>query len=470
MSSKHKTRRGIRIGGLLIPSILVLAFLHVAMIFLIIGINQESTLMSVTMQKSASYVTDATSLLAGSSLLSETSTNFVLRPTVGENQPNTGPLMAYANEVKNPRRGPDVLNRFEKSDASKEAIQELRVAATAADFMYQRQLHSLALVTSVYPLPEIPALSAIPIPSLTTEEANWDAEHKMSEAANLLLDQQYGSNKGTVSEKVNACVGILQKISGEQSAHSGRIIATYRTLLWVGTALIITALSFTFIMIYRGLASPVAAASRNIEKNAPLNENVGFREMRLLSNSYNLLQQRRNHLDELLRSAAEKDILTGLGNRYAFDHYLSSLLTKEQHPIGLIIFDVNYLKETNDTYGHKAGDELLRNAASLIDGSFGGNHCYRIGGDEFACVLSDVSPATIESMIEEFSARQSEFGVSISCGYSHAEKLVDSQQIDNLLDAADAKMYDMKAEMHKTHDVKSNPEEKTKKTHKTKSK
>ena len=217
-------------------------------------------MMSVTMQKSASYVTDATSLIAGSSLLSETSTNYVLRPTLGDNQPNTGPLMAYANEVKNPRRGPDVLNRFEKSDASKEAIQELRVAAAAADFMYQRQLHALGLVTAVYPLPDIPALSTIPIPSLTAEEANWDAEHKMSEAANLLLDQQYGSNKGAVSEKVNACVGILQKISGEQSAHSGRVIATYRTLLWVGTALIIAALSFTFIMVYRGLARPVAAA------------------------------------------------------------------------------------------------------------------------------------------------------------------------------------------------------------------
>ena len=56
-----------------------------------------------------------------------------------------------------------------------------------------------------------------------------------------------------------------------------------------------------------------------------------------------------------------------------------------------IVIDVNWLKQTNDQYGHRAGDELLCCAARCIREAFyRAEDCFRIGGDEFAVIMVDV--------------------------------------------------------------------------------
>ena len=135
---------GLSVNRVIVPIIVILAVLHILIIGLILSINNTTTKLSRTMQESGTYVEEATSLLAGSSLLSETCTNFVLMPLNGSGDVNVNPLVAYANELNEDRRGADVLDRFRGYNVSQEALDHLTLAAESAQRMVDAQLHALA--------------------------------------------------------------------------------------------------------------------------------------------------------------------------------------------------------------------------------------------------------------------------------------------------------------------------------------
>ena len=89
------------------------------------------------------------------------------------------------------------------------------------------------------------------------------------------------------------------------------------------------------------------------------------------------------------------DNTTGLYNRTAFkedEAKYNEILGKDRH-IGIIQFDVNNLKKTNDTYGHEYGDMLIKTVGEGLKKCFGEyGKCYRMGGDEFMVVLDGIIP------------------------------------------------------------------------------
>ena len=91
---------------------------------------------------------------------------------------------------------------------------------------------------------------------------------------------------------------------------------------------------------------------------------------------------------------ARVDALTGLGNRRAFDEALATGVTDSQQtgePLGLIVGDLDRFKELNDSYGHLAGDEALKQVATAVRGAVRSpDACFRWGGDEFAVLLRGV--------------------------------------------------------------------------------
>lgn len=93
---------------------------------------------------------------------------------------------------------------------------------------------------------------------------------------------------------------------------------------------------------------------------------------------------------------ARTDALTGLGNRIAWTEALTveeKRRERNPRPAVVMMLDLDHLKETNDQFGHAAGDELLRAAADLLRGAVrGGDIVARLGGDEFAALLVDADP------------------------------------------------------------------------------
>ncbi len=102
-----------------------------------------------------------------------------------------------------------------------------------------------------------------------------------------------------------------------------------------------------------------------------------------------------HELSKKLFYQASHDSLTGLLNRNAFEQYLQSVLDRaERNTVDNVIFylDLDHFKIVNDTCGHLAGDELLRNVSKILkDNVRKYDTVARLGGDEFAIVLEKCS-------------------------------------------------------------------------------
>lgn len=100
-------------------------------------------------------------------------------------------------------------------------------------------------------------------------------------------------------------------------------------------------------------------------------------------------------LRELLRNQSVRDPLTGLFNRRYLEESMDRELeraSRSGRPVGLIALDLDHFKRINDTYGHDAGDAVLRKTAEcLLQSIRGSDIAARVGGEEFVLVLPDAS-------------------------------------------------------------------------------
>ena len=114
----------------------------------------------------------------------------------------------------------------------------------------------------------------------------------------------------------------------------------------------------------------------------------------------------------------------------------------------ITILDVNDLKKVNDTEGHKAGDQYLRDACKIICTTFKRSPVFRVGGDEF-CVLSQGDDyeridELIAQMNEHNEAAIRDGGIVIALGMARYEK---DSKVAPVYERADQTMYDNKSEL-----------------------
>lgn len=97
---------------------------------------------------------------------------------------------------------------------------------------------------------------------------------------------------------------------------------------------------------------------------------------------------------------AMQDSLTGLGNRRYFDEQLNRALShaeRQRTDVGLVVCDLNKFKAINDTFGHHIGDRVLIHFANALKASTrGSDSVFRFGGDEFAVIVEDASPESLD--------------------------------------------------------------------------
>lgn len=159
------------------------------------------------------------------------------------------------------------------------------------------------------------------------------------------------------------------------------------------------------------------------------------------------------HRESKLEKQALQDSLTGLPNRRAYDNALARIGEQDSlENISIIALDVNYLKKTNDSLGHAAGDELLIGAARCIENSFGKiGTCFRIGGDEFMVII-EREEINLDVLIEAFAKAQKNWQgknvkeLSIAAGYVRANEQPFAT-MKRLLQIADDNMYENKKKM-----------------------
>ena len=152
---------------------------------------------------------------------------------------------------------------------------------------------------------------------------------------------------------------------------------------------------------------------------------------------------------EQIRSLADVDALTGVKNKHAFleteARMDGQIVGQNVPPFAIVVLDVNDLKKVNDTAGHHAGDELLRNACKTICDIFKHSPVFRIGGDEFVVIAQGEDYTLLEERLVEMRAHNAEAlrsgGAVIACGTAWFR---DDDCVAAVFDRADRNMYENK--------------------------
>jgi diguanylate cyclase (GGDEF)-like protein len=148
------------------------------------------------------------------------------------------------------------------------------------------------------------------------------------------------------------------------------------------------------------------------------------------------------------------DALTGLGNRRQLMLDVEKTTTGETGTTALVLFDLDGFKLYNDTFGHPAGDALLRRLGhALREAVAGWGSAYRLGGDEF-CVLVRASEIEVATAINRANAALSEHGTGFSVAPSHGSVLIPDDTIDTTLafQLADQRLYLEKGDRRRSRD------------------
>jgi diguanylate cyclase (GGDEF)-like protein len=162
----------------------------------------------------------------------------------------------------------------------------------------------------------------------------------------------------------------------------------------------------------------------------------------------------RKKAEEYLYYLGTHDVMTGLFNRAYFEEYIQKLEFNRQDPVSVIVLDLNYLKRTNDTLGHQAGDKLIRRVAEILNASFNSTHvAARIGGDEFIIILPGKDEAEtaetlrhIQALIDINNKYYREPVLSVSCGAATSQP---GMTLEKVIQLADDAMYKSKSEHHR---------------------
>ncbi|KPF49579.1 diguanylate cyclase [beta proteobacterium AAP121] len=125
-------------------------------------------------------------------------------------------------------------------------------------------------------------------------------------------------------------------------------------------------------------------------------------------------------LVDALVEISSRDALTGLANRRAFELALSreiDRVARSGEPALLLTLDIDHFKRVNDTWGHGAGDQVLRAvAAALVDSVRPMDLVARIGGEEFAIILPNCASAFGETVAERVRRRVERMPVAVAPG------------------------------------------------------
>ena len=169
-----------------------------------------------------------------------------------------------------------------------------------------------------------------------------------------------------------------------------------------------------------------------------------------------LAKQAQHELEELSRKASI-DGLTQIANRQAFDEKLKEVLEQaraEGGSVSLIMLDLDRFKKLNDTYGHQAGDEVLRRVGECLKTACQAPAtAARYGGEEFAVILTDATTRAVQTLAEMI--RQRIEGLSFdydnqpirctaSLGAAHVDLKRELATPKDIIERADECLYDAK--------------------------
>ena len=187
------------------------------------------------------------------------------------------------------------------------------------------------------------------------------------------------------------------------------------------------------------------------EKNCCSVKKIANASVKLSNGDYNVEFVHSNVSEIELLNTAFENMATNLHEREEELHLFANRDSLKTTKFGVVVFDVNRLKETNDVYGHDTGDKLIVSVAKVISDVFKSSPVFRIGGDEFLAVLQHGDLEDFEKLLVQldlecantFVDEKHKINISIARGFTRFDSEKDLY-FNDVFKRADYAMYENK--------------------------
>lgn len=439
MEKTESSKKTVSIRVVIITMIIVMLAISALLIAETFKVATEYNTLNNSISDYAKWQKDANNLQIGSDYLTEQVRCFAV---TGERVY----LDNYFEEANETRRRDKAVEGVHNVLGESGAYNALVNAMGESVDLMNREYYSMRLTIEGYGLDLSKFPEEVQAVVLSDEEKNASAEVQRENGRQMVFDSIYHSKKEAITANVQKC---LEEMDLEMSARQAsarteleKTLTLQRVLILVFIALLI----ITFLLFFLLIVTPLLKAVTFIQKNQPIPVN-GAKEFQFLAKEYNIMHKTNASQKQELAFEATHDNLTGIYNRNGYDSIQQSV---DWDTCALVLFDLDRFKPINDTFGHKMGDRVLQRTASAIQNAFRAqDYVCRIGGDEFAVIMTQVTPGIGDQIRDKVKRINMELnepegevpGIKISCGVAYGALI---KNFDILFREADAALYRVK--------------------------
>ena len=352
----------------------------------------------------------------------------------------------FFEEVEQTKRRDKALETMKQYLRDTDTYRYLQESLKLSNELVETEHYAMRLAVDAYQLPlgqfpeEVRSIELLP------EHRGLTNEEKRDTAIDFVFNDHYQDYKDKIRGNVELCNTAL--IAGarsgqtDSSEHLLEVMNRQSLLIAVLMLAVLGVVLFTMYLVIKPLFEGIERI-RNDEK-FPV---AGSSELRYLAQTYNEMYEATKKQQETLSYEASHDALTGLCNRRMFEHVRE---TCDPGTTTMILIDLDNFKGINDTYGHEAGDALLKRAAGIFRASFRSeDYVCRIGGDEFAVLMMNSSSVLKELVRRKIDAAREKLrneengvpGVTLSVGVAFPDR---ENPTDDIFRDADTAQYRVK--------------------------
>lgn len=338
-------------------------------------------------------------------------------------------VQAYYEEVNTAKRRDAAVQTFKEYFDNSATLSLLESSLKESNELMVTEAYAMRLRFEASDVKKSEWPAEIRDVKLSTADKALSKSAKSARAVKLLYSDSYENARSLIASHVTRATSTLvsQSQSAQESAEAV-FKGVYLALIVAIVGFVI--LTFATALMMRDLiVRPLASHSEAVEKGEPF-EICGASELRHLASVYNRIFQENEERQMLIRHQAEHDALTDLLNHGSYDRLLGLYEKKGAH-FALILCDVDTFKQVNDTYGHEVGDQILKRVASMLKATFRTiDHVCRIGGDEFAVIMVEMTSDLSYTIEEKIAALNNQLlqpteslpGVSLSVGVAFSDR------------------------------------------------
>ena len=383
---RKKPLRGIKIQTMNYVMIFVSFILYVILIWVTVYASRKYDDMTdayIQYQEHASQVGE------GSDYLTEQVRLYTVEAEVSN-------VENYFEEVYVTRSRDRALEELREDQVEQRAIEFLQNALDSSNELMEREIYAMKLVS----IAKGHDMSSFPdVEKVVLEQADRElgSEEMMKKAREMVFGASYQETKRTIESSISYFLDSVKDDMKQNQQDSAAGLKRVMTRQKVLISILFVETILTFLLILCLIVKPLHVYVNNIKDEKRL-DIMGAYEFKYLALTYNDIYELnaanevmlRNQA-EVMRRKAEHDPLTGIANRRAFDDW-RILLKVRANPLAFLIVDVDRFKQVNDGYGHEIGDQVLKKVAALLVEAFRDTDITaRIGGDEFAVIVVDIT-------------------------------------------------------------------------------